>query len=369
MESNLIRTQKKERLLSLDVLRGFDMFWITGGSVLFACIGQLAGFDWLTRQMEHVDWEGFTMHDLIFPLFMFISGVAIPFAITSKIEKGSQRSEMLKKVFRRMLTLVILGIIYNHALRGNLTNIRFASVLGQIGLAYFFASVIVIYTRSFKTRLYWLGGILLGYSIIQLFIPVPGAGAGQLTPEGCINGYIDRMLLPGVLHGKVYDPEGLLCIISATGITLMGSVAGYLLRDKKKSEWNKVYLLAGIGAVLVIIALIASPYYPIIKKCWTSTFNLMAGGISFLLLSVFYLLIDVLQYRKWSFYFRVIGMNSIFVYLFTHFIDFDSVTREFTGWTIIFSEQVMNMVSLVGYLALVWGILYYMYKKEIFLRI
>jgi len=268
-----------------------------------------------------------------------------------------------------MIILVVLGFLYNGALKGDLTNIRFASVLGQIGMAYFFASVIIIYTKSFKSSLYWLGGILVGYSLIQLFIPVPGVGAGQLTPDGCINGYIDRMLLPGVLHGKVYDPEGLLCIISATGITLMGAVAGHFLRDNKRTDWQKVYLLAAIGVALVVAALIFSPLYPIIKKCWTSTFNLMAGGISFLLLSVFYMIIDVLQYKKWSFYFRVIGMNSIFVYLFVHFIRVSSVVAYFAGWTIIFSDQVMKLTSLVGYLALVWSLLYYMYKKEIFLRV
>lgn len=363
------RTEKKDRLLSLDALRGFDMFWITGGSVLFAYIGQFTGINWLTRQMGHVEWEGLTMHDLIFPLFMFISGVAIPFAITSKIEKGVARKDMLKKVLKRMLILVGLGIIYNGALKGDFSHARLASVLGQIGLSYFFASIIIIYTRAFKSRLYWLAGILLGYGFVQLFVPVPGVGAGQLTPEGCFNGYIDRMFLPGILNGKVFDPEGLMCIISATGITLMGSVAGYILRNKKRNEWNKIYLLAGIGATLVLLSIIISPFYPIIKKCWTSTFNLVAGGISFLLLSLFYMIIDVLQYKKWSFYFRVIGMNSIFVYLFVHFINVKKIAVGLSGWTIIFSEQVMQFTSLLVYLAIVWAVLYYMYKKEIFLRV
>ncbi|HBL74008.1 MAG: hypothetical protein A2W90_12435 [Bacteroidetes bacterium GWF2_42_66] len=369
MESKSIRTEKKERLLSLDALRGFDMFWITGGSALFAFIGKNSGAEWLTRQMEHVDWAGFTMHDLIFPLFMFIAGAAIPYAIVSKLEKGAPKREMLFKVLKRMLLLVTLGVLYNGALKGNLTNIRFASVLGQIGLAYFFASVIVIYTSSFKSRLYWLGGILLGYSFMQLFIPVPDFGAGQLTPDGCINGYIDRLLLPGVLHGKVYDPEGLLCVVSATGITLMGSFAGHFLREQKRNDWQKVYLLAAIGAALIVLALIVSPFYPIIKKCWTSTFNLMAGGISFLLIAVFYMIIDVLKWQKWSFYFRVIGMNSIFVYLFTRFINVWGVVEYFLGWTRIISEGANQFILLIGYLAILWGLLYYMYKKEIFLRV
>ena len=361
--------EKKERLLSLDALRGFDMFWITGGGMLAALIGKMSGFEWLTLQVEHVDWVGFHLYDLIFPLFMFISGVAIPYAIVSKLEKNFPKKKLVAKVFKRMLTLVVLGVIYNGALRGDLTNIRFASVLGQIGLAYFFASLVVIYTSSFKSRLFWLGGILVGYAVIQLFIPVPGIGAGVLTPDGCINGYLDRMLLPGRLHGKVFDPEGLLCIVSAIGITLMGSVAGHFLRDKKRTDWKKVSLLAAIGAVLIIFALIIHPFYPIIKKCWTTTFNLMAGGISFLLMAFFFMVIDVLKWQKWSFYFRVIGMNSIFVYLLVSFIDTHSVAGFIFGWAPSILGEAGQLIMLLGNLGFIWLLLYYMYKKGIFLRV
>lgn len=369
MNSTLIRTEKKERLLSLDALRGFDMFWITGGSALFAYIGKITGLEWIDVQMEHVDWLGFHLYDLIFPLFMFISGIAIPYAIVSKLEKGVPKQKLVSKVLNRMLTLVIIGFIYNGALQGDFTNIRFASVLGQIGLAYFFASVIIIYSKSFKSRLYWIGGILAGYAFVQLFIPVPGIGAGVLTPEGCINGYIDRMLLPGRLHGKVYDPEGLLCIISAIGITLMGSVAGHFLRQTKRNDWQKIYLLAGIGTALVVVALIIHPFYPIIKKCWTTTFNIMAGGISFILIALFYMIIDVLKWQKWSFYFRVIGMNSIFVYLFLHFVDIQRTVNSLFGWSVALLGEAGPLISRVGSLAVVWGLLYYMYKKDIFLRV
>ncbi|WP_423126568.1 acyltransferase family protein [Gaoshiqia sp. Z1-71] len=364
-----IRTEKKDRLLSLDALRGFDMFWIIGGEALFAFIGQKTGASWLSAQMEHVHWTGFHLYDLIFPLFMFIAGVAIPYAIVSKLEKNSPKKTLVNKVFKRMIILVILGIIYNGALRGDLTNIRFASVLGQIGLAYFFAAVIVIYTKSIKSRLYWLGGILTGYALIQLFVPVPGIGAGVLTPEGCINGYIDRLLLPGRLHGEVFDPEGLLCIISATGITLMGAVAGHILRGQKRDDLQKATLMAAIGAALVVLALIIHPFYPIIKKCWTTTFNLMAGGISFLLLSFFYLIIDVMKWSKWSFYFRIIGMNSIFVYLFVRFVDVERLSGFLFGWAPELWGDLGQFIHYVGLLALIWAILYYMYKKEVFLRV
>ena len=379
MDSIINNAEKKERLHSLDALRGFDMFWITGGSVLFAYIGQVTGLEWLSKQMDHPDWGGIRFYDLIFPLFMFIAGVAVPFAIGSRIEKKVPKRRLVAKAFKRMVVLVVLGIIYNGGLTGDLTNIRFASVLGQIGLAYFFASLIFIYTSSLKSRLIWLTGILFAVACAQLFIPVPGFGAGVLTPEGSINGYIDRLLLPGRLaygsdgrmtDGKgIYDALGLLCIVSAIAITLMGTVAGHFLRDKERTAWRKVYLLAGIGAALLVLSLLIHPFYPIIKKCWTSSYNLFAGGISFMLMALFYLVIDVLKREKWSFYFRVIGMNSIFVYLFVRFINVESLVRSILGWSTAIFGDALEIVPLLGYLALVWGLLYFMYKKRIFIKV
>ena len=371
--------ENKERLLSLDALRGFDMFWITGGSVLFAYIGQVTGLEWLTKQMDHPDWAGIRFYDLIFPLFMFISGVAIPYAIGSRIEKKVPKGKLVAKAFKRMIVLVVLGIIYNDGLKGNLGNIRYASVLGQIGLAYFFASLIFIYTTSFKSRLFWLAGILVAVACAQLFIPVPGFGAGVLTPEGSINGYIDRHLLPGRLAYRpdgrmtdgngIYDALGLLCIISAIAITLMGTVAGHFLRGKERTAQQKVYLLAGIGAALLILSLIIHPFYPIIKKCWTSSYNLFAGGISFILMALFYLVIDVMKREKWSFYFRVIGLNSIFVYLFVHFVNVDSLVGFVLGWSTAMFGDALKIIPLIGYLAVVWGLLYFMYKRRIFIKV
>ncbi|MGQ7870520.1 acyltransferase family protein [Sunxiuqinia sp. sy24] len=369
MNSNEIRTEKKERLLSLDALRGFDMFWITGGSMLAIFLGKTFGFEWLINQMEHVEWVGLHMYDLIFPLFMFISGVAIPYALISKLEKNVPQKTLLAKVTKRMVILVVLGVIYNGALSGDLSNIRFASVLGQIGLAYFFASAIVVYTKSFASRLYWLAGMLVGYALIQLFVPVPGIGAGVLTPEGCINGYIDRLLLPGRLHGEVFDPEGLLCIVSAAGITLMGSVAGHFLREQSRTPWEKISILSIIGVGLFLVGWALHPVYPIIKSAWTTSFNLAAGGISFLLMAFFYLIIDVLKWQKWSFYFRVIGMNSIFVYLFVRFIDVSKLTNSLFGWSPELLGDFGQLIWIIGWLGIIWSVLYYMYRKQVFLRV
>ncbi|MBT3384830.1 MAG: DUF5009 domain-containing protein [Prolixibacteraceae bacterium] len=369
MTNKPLRTAPQKRLYSLDALRGFDMFWITGGGALAIAISQITGADWLESHMHHVKWEGFRFQDLIFPLFMFIAGVAIPFSVKAKLEKNVPKTKLFWKVFKRMTILILLGILYNGTFRRGFDGGRVASVLGQIGIAYFFASLIVIYFKSFRSRLIWLGGILFVYGLVQLLVPVPGFGAGVLTPEGSINGFIDQLLLPGRLHGGTFDPEGILCSLSATGIALMGTVAGNILRKKRTSDWQKIGYLVFSGVVSILLALILSPFYPIIKSVWTSTFNLLAGGISFLLIAFFYLIIDHWGFRGWAFYFRIIGMNSIFIYLFTRIVDVGNITEFFFGWLAKPLGENGNVLLMLGGLLLTWLLLYYMYKKKIFLRV
>jgi len=363
-----------ERLASLDVLRGFDMLWIIGGGSLIVALAKTTQWGWLqviADQMEHAQWNGFHFEDLIFPMFMFISGVAIPYAINSKVESGANHSQLFRKIVKRGVILVLLGILYNGALERGFTDMRVASVLGQIGLGYLFAATINLYTRSFKARVIWLVGILAGIAILQLAVPVPGYGAGLLDPEGGINAWIDRMLLPGRLYGKTYDPEGLLCIVSAISVTLMGSLAGSVLRDGNPANRRKSVLLAIAGAILIIVALLLSPYYPIIKKAWTVPFNLLTAGISSILLSLFYFLIDVKRWTngiisyKWLF-FKVIGMNSITIYLATRMLNFNQVSRFFTGWL---ASPLGDWIIILGAIALEWLLLYYLYMKRIFLRV
>jgi len=369
MATKPLRTEHQKRLHSLDVLRGFDMFWITGGGFLSIAISQFTGIEWLETQMHHAEWEGFRFEDLIFPLFMFIAGVAIPFSVKSKLEQNVPKRKLFWKVFKRMAILIVLGILYNGTFQKGFEDGRIASVLGQIGISYFFAALIVIYFKSFRVRIIWLAGILVGFGIIQLLIPVPGFGAGVLTPEGCINGYIDRLFLPGRLYGGTFDPEGILCSLSATGITLMGTIAGNILRKRKTTEWQKIGYLSATGVGFIILALALSSFYPIIKKCWTSTFNMLTGGISFILMAFFYLIIDHWKFRGWAFYFRVIGMNSIFIYLFVRIIDIQYVTTFFFGWLAKPLGTAGDFLILIFGLALIWLLLYYMYKKKIFLRV
>jgi len=370
--SEIPKTKLKERLYSLDTLRGFDMLWIIGGGALIEKLSEYTGWGWLepfANQMHHSSWIGFHFEDLIFPLFMFISGVAIPYALISKKEKGVAKTDLYKKIFRRMVLLVVFGLVYNGLLRDGWENLRFASVLAQIGIAYFLASLIVINTDSVKTRIYWVVGILLGIAVLQLLVPVPGHGAGVLTAEGSINSWIDQHLLPGRLYKTITDPEGLLCIVSATSVTLLGAIFGTIIRRKHFDQMKKTIILLSAGAALIVVALALSPFYPIIKKLWTVPFNILAAGISAVLLGIFYFIIDVKQKRNWILFFQVIGLNSITIYMGKRVIDFMHASEFLMGWTRPAFGDFSSVILMSTYIALEWAFLYYLYKNKIFLRV
>jgi len=359
------------------------MFWIAGGGILIRSLARNYPSDWLIalcNQFEHMLWNGFRFYDLIFPLFMFISGVAIPFSVLSKLEKGISRSRLVLKTLPRVMLLIVFGMVYNGIFRDGFSNARYVSILAQIGISYFFTTLIVLFSDSQKRRILWLIEIIAGVAFIQLLVPVPGIGAGVLTPEGCINGYIDRMILPGRLaYGPegmlskgqgIYDALGVLSTISSVGITLLGYFAGVILKLDKNSELQKVWLLLIAGIGLVVFSLFVSPFYPVIKNCWTATFTLLTGGISFLLLALFYLIIDVWGRTKWSFFFRIIGMNSIFIYLFCRLVNISFTSGFLFGWlTFLFKGESGELAIVCGNVLLVWLLLYYLYRKNIFIRV
>ena len=381
MKTKKSEVKQSERLQSLDVLRGFDMLWIIGGGSLIEAIARSTNWGWMnviSGQMQHAAWAGFHFEDLIFPMFMFISGVAIPYAVTAKVEQGVGRKSLFYKILRRGVLLVVFGVIYNGLFRNEFTgwaDQRIASVLGQIGLGYFFAATIFLYTKSIKSRVAWLIGIMAGIDILQLAIPVPGHPAGTLQEGAGINAWLDQMFLPGRLYSDTSDPEGVLCIISAITVTLMGGLAGSVLRDGEPASKRKALKIAIGGAVLVIVALALSPVYPIIKKAWTVPFNMLAAGISAILLSLFYFWIDIKAWTKGIpsyivLFFKVIGMNSITIYIGHSIINFDQASKYFTGWLVPQGVEPRDAVAVIlGAIILEWLTLYYLYQKKIFLRV
>ena len=290
--------EPSSRLVSLDALCGFDMFWIVGGEGIVHACAELTGWSvmlWASTQLRHVAWHGFVFYDMIFPLFLFIAGVAMPFSLTKRLEAGGDKRELMLHVVRRGLVLVLLGVIYNNGLfRVEFEQMRLPSVLGRIGLAYMFAALIVLNTRR-RGQAYWFVGLLLGYWAPMKLIPVPGYGAGQLTVEGSLAAYVDRLLIPGRLYLGVHDPEGLLSTIPAISTALLGAFAGHLLRAEipGTTRQRKALLLGGGGAVCLVRGYVWGFAFPINKNLWTSSFVLFASGWSLLLLALFYGVIDV----------------------------------------------------------------------------
>ena len=368
------QTAVSQRLYSLDALRGFDMLMIMGlGSIItnFAKATGSPFFQTIADQFEHPEWNGFHLYDLIFPLFIFLAGVAIPYSLGRQLEKGAPKQEMLAKVIRRGLILVILGIVYNNGLKIQpISEIRFGSVLGRIGCAYMFAAIIYIFTRQ-RAQYIWFLGLLIGYWLLLKFNSAPGFPRGDLTMEGNLTSYVDRLLMPGKLYLGIHDPEGLLSTIPAIGNGLLGIFAGNLLKNNLAMRpTGKALLLLVAGFVFILLALIWNLDFPINKNLWTSSFVLLTGGISLALLSVFYYIIDVRNHKKWAFFLKVIGMNSILIYISGHFIDWQYSTNSLFQWLGQLVGDPFGVVVLsVCLLFIKWIFLYFLYNKKFFLRV
>jgi predicted acyltransferase len=366
---------RPRRLLSLDALRGFDMFWITGGEEIFHFLAEATGWTGaivMAHQLSHPDWNGFRAYDLIFPLFLFLAGVSTPFSLGSRLERGDDRSKMLRKIVRRGLTLVFLGIIYNNGLQIKpLEEMRFPSVLGRIGLAGMFAQIIYLYTNT-KTQYIWFVSLLLGYWAFVMLVPVPGCGAGVMTMECNPVSYFDRLILPGHLHKDIHDPEGLISTVPAVATGLLGIFAGNLLRADERStpRQQKVLFLFVAGVVFLVLGKLWDYVFPINKNLWTSSFVLFVGGWSLVLLSVFYWIIDVQNWNRWAWVLAVIGMNSILIYMVQHFIGFEHTSEKlFVGIVKYFSEPYQKVFYAIGYVVVEWLFLYFLYKKKVFLKV
>ena len=362
-----------QRLYSLDALRGFDMFWIMGAEEIFNTLAKATDWpalNWISNQLTHPAWNGFHLYDLIFPLFLFMAGVATPFSVGRELEKGNDKTKVLFRVVRRGLILVILGIIYNNGLHLRpFSDIRFASVLGRIGIAYMFANIIFIYSKR-NTQIIWFWALIIGYWLLLKFTSAPGFPTGDLTMEGNFASYIDRSILPGKLYLGIHDPEGLMSDIPAISTGLLGILTGTFIKTSKQDGARKAGWMALTGISFIILALIWNFDFPINKNLWTSSFVCLVGGLSLLYLSLFYYVIDVLGYKKWAFFFKVIGMNSILIYISGRFINWEYATNGFFQWLGELSPALWAPVVMsVCYMAVKWAFMYFLYIKKVFLRV
>lgn len=364
-----------KRLYSLDALRGFDMFWIMGGESIFVGLATVTGWpvlQWWATQCEHVRWHGFHFYDMIFPLFLFIAGISFPFSCAKRVSLNEPRKNIYKHVISRGLILVLLGIIYNNGIIFNISQIRFGSVLGRIGLAWMFAALIFMNTRL-TWRIVWFSGILLFYWFMLMLFPAHDLGSTDIYSQtGNLTSYIDRLIMPGRLYLGNHDPEGLFSTVPAISTALLGMFTGEFIMSGylNNKPLRKVLYMVCAAVILMAIGKLWNLTFPINKNLWTSSFVCFVGGLSLLLFSVFYLVIDIWNYRKWAFFFVIIGLNPITIYLAGRIVNFRAATNFFFGGVVkILPENWAELINGIGITAIGWLFLYILYKKKIFLKI
>jgi predicted acyltransferase len=366
-------TAGTERLTSIDALRGFDMFWIIGGDTLFKALA--AWTDWPIRGMiethlEHAPWDGFRFYDLIFPLFLFLVGVVIPFSLDRVREGGGSKAAAYRRIARRTVLLFALGLLCNGLLQFDFANLRVAGVLQRIALCYGCAALVVLHA-GVRGQVVVTAAILLGYWSLLAFVPAPGSSAGDYSIEGNVAGYVDRHFLPGRILEQYYgfgDNEGILSTIPAVATALLGALAGRWLRSGQ-TPGIKILGLALAGGLCLAAGTAWGLWFPVIKNLWTSSFVLVAGGWSLLLLALFYGVIDVLKWRRWAFFFVVIGANAVTIYVVPRFVDFPKIAQFFLGGVIRHSGSFAPVALALGVLAAQWLFLLYLYRRRLFLRV
>lgn len=370
--SEAASTRKSLRLLSLDALRGFNMFWIVGADALVAGLRGARDnpfFQDLSHQLEHVDWEGFHFEDLIFPMFIFIVGVSLVYSLSRTIAEHGRRAAVIR-IIRRSLLLYLLGIFFYGGFNSTFDHIRLLGVLQRIALCYLGAALIFCFW-GLRGRIAWCVGLLVGYWLVMSFVPVPGGTAGNFAEGQNMADWVDKEFLPlWKWEGKDHDPEGLLSTLPAVANCLIGVFVGMLMRDPSRREWRKVAYLVLAGVVLAAAGWGWSVQFPVIKKVWTSSFVLVACGYSCLLFALFHLVIEVWGLRLWAQPFVWIGMNPITIYLLSELVDIQAIAERLVGGELntYFGSYGQLVTAVVG-LLLVFGVARFLYQRKVFIRL
>lgn len=361
------------RLMSIDALRGLDMFFIVGVEEVFEALSEMFPMTpSLNDRLQHAPWAGFHFYDLIFPLFAFIVGVSLVFSLSKSIATAGRQATTLKLI-KRSVILYLLGIWVYGGIGEGIEHVRLLGVLQRLALCFCGAGLAFVWLSPRKMVALTIG-LLVGYWAMLTFIPVPGFGAGDFAEGHNLTNWIDKMFLPFRKWDGDHDPEGLLSTLPAIATTLLGVFAGMLLRDPAVEPMKKVRLLVGWGVAGIALGLLWHMQFPIIKKLWTSSFVLLTAGISSVLLAMFYQVIDIQQRRRWCQPFVWIGMNAITIYLLVHFVKLAPIANCLTGGGIRDALEVARhgLGDLTtALLALVFAVLIcrFLFVRKIFLRV
>ena len=363
----------KGRLSSLDAFRGLTI----AGMIL---VNNPGSWTHVYAPLRHAEWHGWTPTDLIFPFFLFIEGVAIPFSFGKRLERGDSRFGLMIHVVRRAAILFGLGLLMRAVPRFDFETLRIMGVLQRIGLVYLAAAPAYLFLGR-RGRTWLTAGLLLGYWALMTLVPVPGYGAGDLSPDGNLAAHLDRVILGDRLWAGTWDPEGLLSTLPAVATTLLGIFTGEWLRADGTKERKAVGLILA-GGLGVGLGLLWDLVFPINKGIWTSSYVLFTSGAGLLLLGLFFWAIEVKGLRAWAQPFIVYGMNAIAVFVASGMVAKQmGLTRvgsegsTLKGW--IYEELFASWAgTLNGSLAfaisyvLFWlGIMWILHRRRIFIKI
>jgi predicted acyltransferase len=394
------------RLLSLDALRGFDMFWIVGAGALVEAFGKThenCVTRFLTTQLSHVQWQGFHFEDLIFPMFVFIAGVSLVFSTDRTIAQFGMAKAVLR-LARRCSVLFLLGLFYYGGLSTRWPDIRLSGVLQYIALASFIGGSLYIVLRRARAIAAVCAVILLGYWVLMVTVPFPdvrldkeslaktvtqvgsqdptkvlqsatGSVRGRYEEGYNLSNYVDYRYLPGKKINGAYESQPLLGLLGVVSACLLGILAGLWLRRADIGDARKVAGLLLAGGVSVAIGFAWGLQFPVVKKLWSPSFVLVAGGYSALLLGVFYSVIEIWKKQRWCLPFVWIGMNPITVYLAHNIVSFHTLAARFAGGDV---QQCLDahvakgagsvLIAMVE-LGLTFLLVRFLYVRKIFIRL
>ena len=376
-----MENQKSERLGSLDVLRGFDLFCLVFFQPVFRQLARAmdwAPTNWLSTKFEHVSWEGFVFWDIIMPLFMFMAGASMPFAFAKYLKNGG-KAQLYKRILKRVILLWIFGMMC----QGNLLNFDpnriffFSNTLQAIAVGYLISAVLLMHFKL-NWQIIITSGFLIIYWGLLTFVKVDDWGGGNFGPDNNLAEYFDRLILGRFRDGSTVTEAGIdfgkyryTWLISSLnfGVTVMtGVFAGQIMKGSL-SKIKKIQWLA-IGGILMIIAgQLWGLQMPIIKKIWTSPMTLYSSGICFLLMALFYYLIDYKNYGKYLNWLKIYGMNSILAYMLYEIINFSSISTSLLHGTEQFLGNYYGALIKLANVSIIFVILWLMYRKGKFLKV
>ena len=370
------------RVVSVDALRGLNMFWIMGFDGAMEALAQMTGGKapavsaiggFFGTQFVHVDWEGVHFYDLIFPLFIFLTGISIVLSLPRLVEREGLAKAHIR-IVRRSLLLYVLGLIAYGGISAHWTDIRLLGILQRIAICYLFTALMFLHF-NLRGLIAATVVLLAGYWALLTFVPVPGIGAGSYAPDANLTNWIDRTYLPGRLWDVTRDPEGILSTLPAIATCLLGVFAGLLLRDERPSESQKTLWLGAAGLVLLALGYLWALQFPLIKAIWTSSFVLVAAGFSALMLAAMHQIIDVWQWRRWATIFTWIGANALALYFLNDITNFYSAAARLVGGDFanaldrLIAEGTGSFAIHLAMLALAVALAGFLYRQRIFIRV